>query len=163
LIISLNPDFKDIKLDRTKVNYYNSFFKLEKSFDFNTLAFFLDRKEKDNDYSSDGKIKLTNFEVFNEGKFFCEFVKNLLDKEARKINAFIFASMSKIALSENHFDGESVFLFPVLGSVVYNVYNETTFTPFYLNVGDLLIIPKNVVHSAIPICSRIVVSVGVYD
>ncbi len=163
MIISLNPEFKDVKLDRTKVHCNRNFFKLEKKFDFNTLAFFLDRKEQNNLYSSDGRIKMMNFDVFDEGKFFCKFVKDLLDKEAKKINTFVFASMSKKALSENHTDEESVFLFPVLGSVVYNVYDETTFTPFYLNVGDLLVIPKNVVHSAIPICSRIVVSVGVYD
>ena len=91
MIISLNPEFKDVKLDRTKVHCNRNFFKLEKKFDFNTLAFFLDRKEQNNLYSSDGRIKMMNFDVFDEGKFFCKFVKDLLDKEAKKINTFVFA------------------------------------------------------------------------
>ena len=71
--------------------------------------------------------------------------------------------MSKIGLSENHQDVESVFLFPLLGSVVYNIYNENNFNSYYMNVGDLLVIPKNIIHSAIPLCPRIVISVGVFD
>jgi hypothetical protein len=164
LIISLNPEFKDIQLDRTKVSHYKNFFKLEKNFDFNTLAFFLDRKEYGNQYVANGKIKLCNFDVFDEGKFFCNFIKELLlNKNYKTIDTYIFASLSKIALSENHVDKETVFLFSVLGSVIYNVYDQTNFTSFYMNVGDLLIIPKEVVHAAIPLCPRIVVSVGVYD
>jgi hypothetical protein len=164
LIISLNSDFKDIKLDRTKVSHYKNFFKLEKNFDFNTLAFFLDRKENDNQYFLNGKIKLQNFDIFDEGRYFSNFVKDLLlDKNFNKIDTDLFASLSKIALSENHSDIESVFLFPLIGSVIYNVYDETNFTSYYMSVGDLLIIPKHIIHAAIPLCPRIVVSVGVFD
>ena len=164
MIISINPKYKDIKIDRTKVTYLKDFFKLEKNFDFNTLAFFLDRKEHSNTYYPNGKIKMGDFDVFDEGKFFCNFVKDLLlDKNHSKINTYVFASLSKIALSENHSDVESVFLFSLLGSVVYNIYDENSFNSFFLGVKDLLVIPKKVVHSAIPLCPRIVVSVGVYD
>lgn len=164
MIISLNPEYKDIQLDRTKVSHYKNFFKLEKNFDFNTLAFFLDRKEHGNLYSSTGKIKLNKFDVFDEGKFFNDFVKKLLlDKEHKLIDTYLFASLSKTGLSENHADEESVFLFSILGTVIYNVYSETNFTSFFMNVGDLLVIPKKIVHAAIPLCPRIVISVGVYD
>jgi len=151
-------------VNRTKVSHYKNFFKLEKNFDFNTLAFLLDRKENDNYYSPNGKIKLRNFDIFHEGKFFSNFVKDLLlDKNFNKIDADIHASMSKIGFSENHQDEESVFLFPLVGSVIYNVYDETNFTSYYMSVGDLLIIPKHIIHAAIPLCPRIVVSIGVFD
>jgi len=164
VLISLNPEFKDIRLDRTKVVYHKKFFKVEKIFDFNTLAFFLDRYESNNIYTPNGKVQLTNFNRFDEGKFFCDFVKQLLlDSNHREIDADIFASLSKIALSGNHTDKETVFLFPILGSVIYNIYTETDFTSFYMNIGDLLVIPKGVIHAAIPLCPRIVVSVGVWD
>ena len=164
MIISINPRYKDVKVDRKNVSYHKDFFKLEKSFDFNTLAFLLDRKENGNYYSPNGKIKLRNFDIFDEGKFFSNFVKNiLLDENFTKIDTDLFASMSKIGLSENHQDEESVFLFPLVGSVIYNIYNENNFNPYYMNVGDLLVIPKHIIHAAIPLCPRIVVSVGVFD
>ncbi len=164
MIISLNPEYKDVKVDRTKVSHFKDFFKLEKNFDFNTLAFLLDRKENGNYYSPNGKIKLRNFDIFDEGKFFSNFVKNiLLNENFTKIDTDLFASMSKIGLSENHQDEESVFLFPLVGSVIYNIYNENNFNPYYMNVGDLLVIPKHIIHAAIPLCPRIVISVGVFD
>lgn len=164
MIISLNPEYKNIQIDRTKVHFYKNFFKLEKNFDFNTLAFFLDRKEYENCYQPNGIIKLTQFEVFDEGKHFVNIVKDLLlDKEYKRVDTYVFASLSKISISQNHTDIESVFLFPLIGSVVYNIYDQTNHTSYPMNVGDLLVIPKNIVHAAIPLCPRIVISVGVFD
>lgn len=163
-MITLTDNHPNTKIDRTKVNFFQKFFTLKKPFDFNTLAFFLDRKEYGNEYFTNGKINLKNFDMFQEGKEFCNIVSELnSNQKYQKIDTYIFASLSKLGLSANHDDVETVFLFSVLGSVIYNIYSEKDFTSFYCNVGDLLVIPKGVIHSAIPLCPRIVVSVGVYD
>ena len=57
----------------------------------------------------------------------------------------------------------TVFLIPTYGDVVYSVYTDKEQHYFLLKKGDLLVIPKGVVHSAIPLNPRIVVSVGVYN
>jgi cupin superfamily acireductone dioxygenase involved in methionine salvage len=55
-------------------------------------------------------------------------------------------------------------LIGAFGKVIYNIYSEELgkFNSITLEEGDLLIIPKNIEHSAIPLCPRIVISVGIF-
>jgi len=164
VLLSLQKEYSNISLDRTKVTHIPNFFKLSEEFDFNKLVFFLDRFEQNMNILPNGKIKVGQFDVFNEGKEFCNLVSSLLDnKEFKSINAYIFSSLSKCGFTGNHIDEESVFLFNVFGSVVVNIYDQKSHKSFLLNQNDFLLVPKKVVHAAIPLGPRIVVSVGVFD
>jgi len=164
VLISIQKEYDKIFLDRTKVTHIPNFFKLSEEFDFNKLVFFLDRLEQNLVISQNGKVKLGDFHIFNEGKEFCNLVSSVLDnKKFQSINTYIFSSLTKSGASGNHHDEESVFLFNVFGSVIYNIYDEKSHKSFLLNQNDFLLIPKKIVHAAIPLGPRIVVSVGVFD
>jgi mannose-6-phosphate isomerase-like protein (cupin superfamily) len=154
---------EDLKLDITKVNHLPNVVEHIETLDFNKLLLFLDRNE-DNFYQKrEHAFKLTHFETFKEGQDFQTEVKKIHDYRGEKIDTYIFASLCKKGITPCHHDEMSVFLIPTYGDVVYNVYTEEGQHIFFLKKGDLLTIPKGVVHSAIPLNSRIVVSVGVYN
>ena len=164
MFLSLQKEYENITLDKTKVTHIKSFFKLSEELNFNKLVFFLDRLEHHMLCLDHGKVKLEKFSDFSEGKEFCNLVSSLLENKGfQTIDACIFSSLTKSGISINHADKESVFLFNVFGSVIYNIYEERSHTSFLLNPGDFLLVPKSVVHAAIPLEPRIVVSVGVFD
>jgi cupin superfamily acireductone dioxygenase involved in methionine salvage len=70
--------------------------------------------------------------------------------------------MTKAGMTANHLDDEAVILIPTYGKVIYNIYVERVQESFFLGEGDLLLIPKNIEHSAIPLGPRIVLSTGVF-
>lgn len=66
-------------------------------------------------------------------------------------------------MSKTHLDVEGVFLLCTFGKVVYNIYGAVDyFDSILMEKGDLLYIPRNISHSAIPLCPRVVVSIGIF-
>ncbi len=154
---------EDLKIDITEVNHLSNVVEHLDDLDFNKLLFFLDRNENNFVQNKEHAFKLMNFQIFKQGQDFQTEVQKIYDYRGEKINTHIFASLSKKGISYCHHDEMSVFLIPTYGGVVYNIYTETEQHIFLLKKGDLLTIPKGVVHSAIPLNPRIVVSVGVYN
>ena len=154
---------EDLKLDITKVNHLPNVVEHLDNLDFNKLLFFLDRNEDNFFQNKEHAFKLMQFQTFKQGQDFQTEVKKIYDYGGEKIDTHVFASLSKKGFSPCHHDEMSVFLIPTHGDVVYNIYTETEQHIFLLKKGDLLTIPKGVVHSAVPLNPRIVVSVGVYN
>ncbi len=81
----------------------------------------------------------------------------------KKINTHIFASINKFGVAKTHEDHEGVFLLCTFGRVVYNIYATVdNFDSLLMEKGDLLYIPPGTYHSAIPLCPRVIVSIGAY-
>ena len=165
MILKINEQWKDQKVDLQQVCFFKQIFSIENPIDFNRLTSIMDVNEsKIIDLTNPNSLKLFNIQEFNPDLLKVqETVQGLLTHNFN-MNTAIFASLNKNGISENHFDKESVFLIPTYGLVNYVLYEGEKFIKsFQLEVGDLLIIPKTVNHSAIPLCPRIVVSVGVYN
>ena len=164
MILKVNEQFKDQKFDLQQVYFVPKFFSIENPIDFNRLTSIMDvYEDKIVDLKKPNLIKILNLELMPDILKIQEMVKELLVNNYN-MNTAIFASLNKNAISETHQDMESVFLIPTYGLVNYIIYEGEKFIKnFQLGVGDLLVIPKNVTHSAIPLCPRIIVSVGVYN
>ena len=154
---------KELNLDITKVNHQEGVVDHLDVLDFNRFFFLLDRNEENFFQKREHACKLTSFQVTQEGQQFESAVKNIFDYKGEKMDTYVFSSFCKKGITPNHHDDMTVFLIPTYGDVVYSVYNEKEQHYFLLKKGDLLVIPRNVVHSAIPLNPRIVVSVGVYN
>lgn len=159
-MIQLN---QELNLDLSVVNYCEKVLTHTNNFDFNVFFNILDRNEENFFQKKDHSFKLTNFQNTHQGQQYQETVKSMFDYQQQNIDTYVFASFSKLGITPNHSDTMTVFLIPTYGEVVYSVYSETEQNYFLLKKGDLLTIPKGIIHSAIPLNPRIVVSVGVYN
>ena len=157
-------EFKEkLELDITQVNLRRDVVNFLEPFDFNRLFFLADRNEEQFTSVGEHSCKLRNLQATKVGQDFESAVKNIFNYNGEKIDTYVFASFSKRGITPNHVDTMTVFLIPVYGDVVYNVYTEKEQHYFLVKKGDILTIPRDVVHSAIPLNPRIVVSVGVYN
>ena len=156
---------EELNLNIREVNFLQDVLTHDDSLDFNRFFNFLDRNETDFIRKTDHSCKMKGFEKFEEGQQFEKVVKSTFDLKSfniKLIDTYIFASYNKFGITTNHTDDDTtVFLIPTYGDVVYSVYDKTKQQFFVMKKGDLLIIPKGVVHSAIPLNPRIVVSVGI--
>lgn len=149
-------------IDITKITYIENFVSFKEILDFNKLVFFLDRLEP-NIVQHPHKIKLNFFDLLPEGKQIQETIKECFSYNNEKMNTCLFASLTKQGGTESHMDEETVFLIPTIGQIVYNIYNKHSYESYFLKPGDLLVIPKQIMHAAIPICPRITISVGIFN
>tara|TARA_R110002060_G_scaffold39046_1_gene50259 strand:- start:19 stop:534 length:516 start_codon:yes stop_codon:yes gene_type:complete len=166
MILKINEKWKDQKVDLQQVYFFPKFFSVENSIDFNRLTSIMDVNENKVIYPSknSNSFKLLKLQDTTSDLFkIQETVKGLFTHNFNMDTA-IFASLNKNGISVTHWDEVSVFLIPTYGAVNYVLYEGEKFSKnFQLEVGDLLFIPKNISHSAIPLCPRIVLSVGVYN
>jgi hypothetical protein len=156
---------KELNLNIREVNFLQDVFTHHESLDFNKLFYFVDRYEQGFIRKTDYSCKMKGFEKFEEGQQFEKVVKQTFDFKSvniKHIDTYLFASYNKWGTTTNHADNDTtVFLIPTYGDVVYSVYDKTKQQFFVMKKGDLLVIPKGIVHSAIPLNPRIVVSVGI--
>ena len=164
MILKVNEEFKDQKFDLKQVYFFSKFFSIQNPIDFNRLTSIMDvYEDRIVDLKKPNLIKMLNLQIMPDALDIQNTIKGLLT-ESFNMNTAIFASLNKNGISETHHDMESVFLIPTHGLVNYVIYEGEKFIrSFQLGVGDLLVIPKNITHSAIPLCPRIVISVGVYN
>jgi len=162
--LTINEQWKGQKFDLQQVVFCPQFFSIEDPIDFNRLTSIADFCEsKIIDKKNPTLMKIAEVGEIKDISNVENIIKNLL-VDTFKINTYIFASFNKHGITDTHHDGESVFLIPTYGLVNYIIYEEEKFIKnFQMEKGDLLIIPKKVKHSAIPLSPRIVVSVGIYN
>ena len=163
-MIKINENFLGASYLFDKVQYFPNFCNFENYLDFNTFAFLCDKLEESVTIEQHGKLKIELFEKTSLGQAVIKELTNCFDLANKKIDLHLYGSLIKKGLTYNHFDKEDVLLIGAFGKVVYNIYASELgkFDSITLEQGDLLVVPKNVEHSAIPLCPRIVISVGIY-
>jgi len=125
-------------------------------------VYYLDFSEEFS-FVEDNKIKIVNFDRFDEIKSIQDEITSYFKCSSKKINTHFYASLNKFGITKTHVDPESVFLLCTFGKVIYNVYSSVdSFDTILMEKGDLLYIPSGIVHSAIPIGPRVVISIGVF-
>lgn len=159
-MIKINQDNLNVNIQ--EVTHIQNFCSFNEELDFNKIFFYADRAEG-NVIWDPHKFKLSNFEHFKDGFNAIEEIKKIFNYQSEKINAYLFVSQTKLGITPTHHDDETVFLIPTIGQVIYTIYSEKNQKNFFLSKGDLLIIPKSVSHSAIPLCPRIVLSIGLFN
>jgi ribosomal protein L16 Arg81 hydroxylase len=150
-----------------KKYYYRKFIKSDTEFNFSKLSEFLDKNNFKsmissnylNDFILESVFQVRSIQntlefnnVFNElnKKFNIKNLRSDLD---------IFFSMVSGASSITHFDNYDVFIINLFGRVVYKVGGDI----ITLEPGDLIHIPKNIIHKAIGLTPRIILSFGIRD
>lgn len=163
-MIKINQDFLGSTYLFDKVQYFPKFCSFESYLDFNTFAFLSDKLEESVIIEKHGKLKIELFEKTFLGQQIITELNNCFDLNNKQVDLHLYGSMIKKGLTYNHVDQEDVILIGAFGKVIYNIYSEELgkFNSITLEEGDLLIVPKNTEHSAIPLCPRIVISVGIY-
>jgi len=163
-LIKINKSFVENSYFFDEVQYIPKFCSFESPIDFNTFALLSDRLEESVSIEQHGKLKIELFEKTFLGKQIITELKNCFDLNNKQVDIHLYGSMIKKGLTYNHVDKEDVLLIGSFGKVIYNIYSEELgkFNSITLEEGDLLIVPKNTEHSAIPLCPRIVISLGVY-
>ncbi len=163
-MIKINQDFLGSSYLFDKVQYFPKFCSFESYLDFNTFAFLSDKLEESVIIEKHGKLKIELFEKTFLGQQIITELNNCFDLNNKQVDIHLYGSMIKKGLTYNHVDQEDVLLIGTFGKVIYNIYSEELgkFNSITLEEGDLLIVPKNTEHSAIPLCPRIVISVGIY-
>ena len=163
-MIKINQEFLNNSYSLDKVQYFPKFCNFETSLDFNTFAFLSDKLEESVYIEQHGKLKIELFEKTSLGKEVIKELINCFDLANKKIDLHLYGSIIKKGLTYNHVDQEDVLLIGAFGKVVYNIYSTELgkFNSITLEQGDLLVVPRNIEHSAIPLCPRIVISVGIY-
>jgi len=150
------------------IEYKKKLINFERTFDFNELANFVDRNGFESEFTSPNihkdfileypiKIKkIQSDSYFNELYF-------LLNQEYNKKNYeadfFLFFSFTGGGKSLAHKDLENVIIIGLYGKTIYIVENKE----YLIEKGDLISIPKGIVHRAIGLSPRIILSFGIYN
>lgn len=151
---------KEENTDFSKIFLLKDFFELEKEIDFNKLVYYMDMLEYNIQYK-DSRIKFKTVNLIPEIEEIQNKVKDLFNLKPKTIfDTDIYASLNKFAISPTHIDNESVLIFCVYGKVIYSVYLNDKVEQFLLQKGDILHIPRNILHAAIPLEPRISLSIG---
>ena len=163
-MIKINENFLGTSYLFDKVQYFPKFCSFENYLDFNTFAFLSDKLETSARIKTQGKLKIECFEKTSLGKKIIKELNNCFNLHNKEVDIHLYASMIKKGLTCNHIDQEDVLLIGAFGKVVYNIYTPELgkFDSITLEHGDLLVVPKNVEHSATPLSPRIVISLGIY-
>jgi ribosomal protein L16 Arg81 hydroxylase len=148
-------------------HFKKKFLKIEPVFDFNKLSQFLDKNNFKsiissnylNDFILESVFQIRSVQNTSEfNSVFNELNKNF-NKESLRSDLDIFFSMVSGASSITHSDNYVVFIINLFGKVVYKVGNDI----ITLEAGDLIHIPKNIIHKAIGLTPRIILSFGIRD
>jgi len=162
-MIIISPEHNQKKFYLNEIVHIKKYCGFSFLIDFNSFSLLADRMEDHIECRNDGRIKMQNFYIFHPGQQLIETLKYHFDFEGKKLDIDLYASLTKKGITTNHRDNESVILIPTHGKTIYNIYEEdlNCFESYIVEPGDLLIIPKGIQHSAIPLSPRIVISIGV--
>jgi len=161
-MFEINKEIQIKTFDLSKPLFLKNFFTLNQEIDFNKTVYYLDFSEE---FSSveDSRIKIVNFDRFDEIKYIQDELISYLNCSSKKINTHLYASLNKFGITKTHVDSGTVFLLCTFGKVIYNIYNSVdSFDSVLIEKGDLLYIPSGIFHSTIPIGPRVVISIGVF-
>jgi len=151
-----------------KIEHKKNFFNFEKIFDFNELATLVDRNGFQSEFTSPNvnkdfilecPIRIKNIQT----DFYFNQIFFLLNEEYNKknfeTNIFLFFSFTGGGKSLAHKDIEDVIIVGLYGKTMYIIENEQ----YLIEKGDLISIPKGMVHRGIGLTPRIILSFGVYN
>lgn len=140
------------------------FLTFTKIIDFNFLSKIIDRNNLSAEISSNYinlyimdsvfKIKDVQEDIFFLNIF--EHFNNTFNNKKIKKNFYIFFSLKTGGKSITHRDPYDVYILGLYGKTLYKVEDKE----YCVNVGDLLYIPKNYLHTAIGLTPRIILSYG---
>ena len=151
-----------------KVTHVKNFASLDREYDFNLIAQFLEERNDDVLIKTGiGKLrdvyqmmKVTNF--LPEFKTFYDFLLKTFKFKPDPRDAvelfFSFATQSGPA----HADIETVFIIGLKGKVIYRIF-EDKISDYEINKGDMIFIPRIIKHKVVGITPRIIASVGFFD
>jgi ribosomal protein L16 Arg81 hydroxylase len=150
------------------IEYKKNFINFEKTFDFNELTNLIDRNGFQSEFTSDNvnknyilecPIKIKNVEsdsFFNNIYFFLNKEHNIKNL---KTNIFLFFSFTGGGKSLAHKDEENVIIIGLYGKTMYIIKDKE----YLIEKGDLIKIPKGIVHRAVGLSPRIILSFGIYN
>lgn len=150
-----------------KVTLVKNFVSLEKNYDFNFLFDFLEKSDFAIDCKGEDNFFKNNFQVktiennFPDFMFLLDFIRKALNYKPTPHDEadFFFSFKSNSGLS--HRDREDVFIISLYGKTLYKILDNTN-GMFVLEKGDMLHIPKNILHKVVSISERLVVSIGLF-
>lgn len=143
-----------------------NFCSFKEPIDFNFLSKLLDNNNLEshissnwlNSYVFESVFKISNVEKETFFKEIFNLLNEKYNQENKKSDLYIFFSMVSGTKSITHKDNYDVIIIGLYGTTIYRVENEH----FTVEPGDLLRIPKNVIHKAIGLTPRIILSYGIY-
>jgi hypothetical protein len=143
------------------------FCSFEKPIDFNFISELLNKNNFQSKLSSNWngerilesvfKIQDIQVDYFFNGLY--NQLNNSYNKFNKKTDLYLFFSLIAGNKSIVHRDQYDVYILNLYGKVLYTVENKD----YFLDVGDLIIIPKNELHIAISLTPRICLSFGIYE
>lgn len=150
-----------------KVTLVKNFVSFDKNYDFNFILDFLEKSDFNISCKETGNFFKSNFQVqkiennFPNFIFLLDFIKKSLNYKSTPEDGvdFFFSFKSNSGLS--HRDREDVFIISLYGKTIYKILDDTN-KIFLLEKGDMLHIPKNILHKVISVSERIVVSIGFF-
>ena len=143
-----------------------NFCSFKEPIDFNFLSKLLDNNNLEshissnwlNSYVFESVFKINNVEKETFFKEIFNLLNEKYNQENKKSDLYIFFSMVSGTKSITHKDNYDVIIIGLYGTTIYRVENEH----FTVEPGNLLRIPKNVIHQAIVLTPRIILSYGIY-
>lgn len=160
-----NKNIKRIK--NKKITYIKKFTQNLNNYNFDILASLIDDysltvlNKSNNASNFNGTWQVRNaHEVNNDFFVFADFFYKIFKytPEVRDGVDLFFSFVTNTGGS--HVDKEDVFLIGMYGKTIYRMTN--TNKDYLLEYGDLLYIPKGIVHRALSLTPRIVMSIGFY-
>jgi hypothetical protein len=151
-----------------KVTHVKNFASLDREYDFNLIAQFLEERNDDVLIKTGiGKLRdvyqmmrvtdyLPEFRIFFD--FLLKTFKYKPDSRDAVELFFSFVTQSGPA----HADIENVFIIGLKGKVIYRIYEGKIFD-YEINKGDMIFIPRDIYHKVVGITPRIIASVGFFD
>jgi hypothetical protein len=146
---------------------FKKHFKFEKSFDFNELAYMIDRNNFKTDLNGNWNpsfifdnainIKNTQHDIFFSNLY--SHLENKHNPNKLKSDIHVFFCMSSGGKSVAHFDLYDVYIIGLHGKTMYRNDKEEVF----VEEGDVLYLKKGEEHRAIGITPRIIASYAFYD
>ena len=167
--LALTPELISKIKEGKEVVYIPNFTDIKQDTDFNFLADLLERNELGSEHKNpkdrppfqggvlSGQLQIRNVEIDD---FFRQYL-NLFDETfgADGRWADVHLHLTFMALSgASHHDHEDVFIIGLHGHTIYKVYGHGNYD---IRKGDFIYIPPNIVHKAIAMEPRIIMSIGI--
>jgi|TARA_R100000455_G_scaffold30965_1_gene23016 hypothetical protein len=149
------------------IDHKKDIFKFEKTFDFNELAKLLDSAELFSRFVSDNvnpsfilesPIKIEGVEKISYFQGIFNYLNKNYNTQNIKNNVYLFFSFTAGSKGLAHSDIEDVVIVGLYGKTLYIIDEKN----YIIEKGDMIKIPKGVVHRGIGLEPRIILSFGVY-
>lgn len=166
--INVSLDQQDLNsIKNKKVTLVKNFVSFDKNYDFNLVLDFLEKSDFDINCMGAANFFKSNFQVkkiennFPNFIFLMNFIRKALNYKSTPEDEvdFFFSFKSNSGLS--HRDREDVFIISLYGKTIYKILDDTN-KIFLLEKGDMLHIPKNILHKVVSLSERIVISIGFF-